>query len=177
MPITRQKKATIYQTYQRLLSNTIGMVVAEYRGMRMKDIEAVRNALRPVDGKLAIIKSTIFRIALREAGFAAPKDLTSGPVAVAIAKTDLAKVTKTIMGIKDQPLFILKGAIMGQTVFKADQLEALSNMPTLEEARASLIGTLVSPASQLANLLNQPAQQIAMVLKAFTDKQQGGEAA
>lgn len=80
-----------------------------------------------------------------------------------------------MLAIKDQPLLILKGAIMGEQVFRAEQLEALSTMPTLEEARATLIGTLQSPATGLLALLNTPAQNLAMVLKAYTDKQQGGE--
>lgn len=178
MPITKQQKAGILKNYQQLLSNAVGMVIAEYRGMKMKDLNAVRNALRQADGKLVVTKSTIFRIALRETGFAAPQDLTSGPIAVAVTHSDIAKLTKAILGAaKDQPLLTLKGAIMGQTVYQAEQLEALSTMPTLDEARATLISTLRSPASQLASLLSQPAQGLAMVLKAFTDKQQGGEAA
>jgi large subunit ribosomal protein L10 len=165
----------MYQSYHKLVTGAPGMVVAEYRGMRMKDVNVVRNALRPVDGKFAVVKATIFRIVLRELGFAAPKDLFSGPIAVAVAKNDVAKVTKAFLAVaKDQPLMVLRGAVMGASVFKEDQLEALSTLPTLEEARASFLGTLTSPASGLVGLLNQPAQGLAMVLKAFTDKQQGG---
>ncbi len=71
---------------------------------------------------------------------------------------------------KEDELLILKGAIMGQTVFRADQLEALSTLPTLEEARAQLIGLLQQPASRIVGVLSQPAQGIAGLLKAYTDK-------
>lgn len=176
MAITKERKSEIYQGYLQILDKAQGMVVTEYRGMRMAGIESIRKLLRPIGGGYNVVKNTIFKIALHEKGFAAPDELFFGPVAVAIAYQDLTKVTKAVLGIKDQPLLILKGAVMGQSVFMADQLEALSTMPTLDEARASLIGTLQSPATTLMSLLNQPGQGLAMVLKAFTDKQQGGEA-
>jgi large subunit ribosomal protein L10 len=178
LAITKEKKAQLYAGYLEALKGAQGVVVAEYRGMSMKNLNAVRAALRPVNSSFAVVKSTIFRIALRQSGLAAPEDVLSGPVAVAIAYGDLSKMTKVLLAqMKDQPLLIGKGAIMGTTVFKAAQLEALSTLPTLEEARASLIGTLISPASQLVGLLAQPAQGLAAILQAYADKHQEGEAA
>ncbi|MCS6872051.1 MAG: 50S ribosomal protein L10 [Anaerolineae bacterium] len=178
MAISRAKKEAIYNTYLEVLRRTQGMVVTEYRGMSMKDLTVIRKALRAVDGSYTVVKNTIFKIALRETGFAAPDDLFSGPVAVALAHSDVAKVAKTMLGIKDQPLLVLKGAVMGQAVFKAEQLEALSTMPTLEEARATLIGTLQSPATSFLALISTPAQNLAQVLKAYSDKLGGtGDAA
>ncbi len=178
MAITKEKKAQLYAGYLEALKGAQGLIITEYRGMSMKNLDAIRAALRPVKSSYAVVKSTIFRIALRESGLAAPDDMLSGPVAVAIAYSDLSKMTKALLAqMKDQPLLIGKGAIMGTTVFKADQLEALSTMPTLEEARASLIGTLIGPASQLVGLLAQPAQGLAALLQAYTDKHQAGEAA
>jgi large subunit ribosomal protein L10 len=174
LAINKAKKEAIYNAYLDVLRRTQGMVITEYRGMSMKDLSAVRKALRAVNGSYAVVKNTIFKIALRETGFAAPDDLFTGPVAVALAHSDVAKVTKTMLSIKDQPLLMLKGAVMGQTVFRADQLEALSTMPTLEEARATLIGTLQSPATSFLALIGTPAQNLVQVLKAYSDKLQGG---
>jgi len=164
LAINKAKKEAIYNAYLDVLRRTQGMVITEYRGMSMKDLSVVRKALRAVDGSYAVVKNTIFKIALRQTGFAAPDDLFAGPVAV----------TKTMLSIKDQPLLVLKGAVMGQSVFRADQLEALATMPTLEEARATLIGTLQSPATSFLALIGTPAQNLAQVLKAYSDKLQGG---
>lgn len=174
LAINKAKKEALYNTYLDALRRSQGLVVTEYRGMSMRDLSAVRKALRAVDGAYAVVKNTIFKIALRETGFAVPNELFKGPVAVALAYSDVAKVTKTMLGIKDQPLLVLKGAVMGQTVFRADQLELLATMPTLEEARATLIGTLQSPATAFLALIGTPAQNLAQVLKAYSDKVQGG---
>jgi large subunit ribosomal protein L10 len=176
LAITKEKKTEILTEYLQMLENAQGMVVTEYRGMTVKGINATRAALRPVKGRYVVTKNTLFRKALQETGFPVAEDLFAGPVAVAIAYQDLGGLTKAILArAKEDELLVLKGAIMGQTIFKADQLEVLSTLPSLEEARASLIGTLQQPAAKLVGLLGQPAQNLAAILKAYTDKQ--GEAA
>jgi large subunit ribosomal protein L10 len=176
LAITKDKKSEIYQGYLKALEGAQGMVITEYRGMTMKSLNGMRGILRPIKARYAITKNTIFKIALQESGFAVPEDLFVGPTAVAIAYGDLGGLTKAVLGRqKDDDKLILKGAIMGTTVFRADQLEVLSTLPSLEQARASLIGTLQQPASKIIGLLAQPGQELAMVLKAYTDK--NGEAA
>ena len=176
MAITREHKQAILKSYVDLLSKANGMVLTEYRGMGMANLNATRAALRPIKGRFTITKLTLLKLALQETGFAVPEDLLTGPTAIAVALGDLSGLTKVILQrAKEDDKLVLKGAIMGQTVFRANQLEALSTLPTLDEARASFIGTLQQPASRLAGLFTQPAQGMAAILKAFTDKQ--GEAA
>ncbi len=178
MAITREQKADILKGYLEMLGKAQGMVITEYRGMSMKNFNATRAALRGVQGGYTVTKNTLFKIALKETGFAVPEDLFSGPVAVAVAFGELGPLTKAVLARKkDDELLVLKGAIMGQEVYRADQLEALSTLPTLDEARASFIGTLQQPASQLVGLLAQPAQGLAGILKAYSDKLDAGESA
>lgn len=179
LAINKEKKDALYASYVKVLEGAVGFVVTEYRGMRMKDLSAVRAVIRPVGGAYNVVKTTIFKKALALYDLAIPEDLLVGPVAVAVARTDIAKMTKALLAIKDQPLLALKGAVFGQSVFQAAQLEALSNMPTFEQARAMLLGTLKAPAGKLASLLSQPPSGLARVLKAYTDQQtgEGGAAA
>ncbi len=180
LAITKEQKTEILQSYIDMLSKAQGMVVTEYRGMGMKNFNTIRLAMRGAQGSYTVTKNTLFRIALKETGFAAPEDLLSGPTAVAIAYGDLGGLTKALMARqKEDELLILKGAILGKTVFRADQLEALSTMPSLEQARATLVGTLQQPASRFVGLLAQPAQGLAALLKAYSDKtgEASGEAA
>jgi large subunit ribosomal protein L10 len=174
---TREQKAEILKGYLEILAKAHGMVITEYRGMNMKNFNATRAALRPVQGTFAVTKNTLFKLALRQSGFAVPEDMFKGPVAVAIAYGELGPLTKAVLARKkDDERLILKGAIMGQEVFQANQLDALSTLPTLDEARATLIGTLQQPASRFIGLLVQPAQGMAAILKAYTDKAAEGDA-
>lgn len=171
MAITREQKTEILQGYREALKNATGFVVTEYRGMPTKSFNTTRAALRAANGRYLVTKNTLFKIALREAGFAVPEDLLAGPTAVVIALSDLPSVTKVILQrAKEDELLKLKGAVMGQSVFKAEQLEMVSTMPTLEEARAGLLGAIVAPAASLLSLLGQPAQGLAAILQAYSDK-------
>jgi large subunit ribosomal protein L10 len=174
LAITRAEKGEILQSYVDMLNRAQGLVLTEYRGMSMKNFNALRAALRAVNGTYTVTKNTLFSIALRETGFPVPEDMLNGPTAVAVAFEDLGGVTKAILARqKDDELLVLKGALLRETVFRADQLEALSKLPSLEEARAMFIGTLLQPATLFVSLLSQPAQGLAGVLKAYTD--QAGE--
>ena len=175
MAITREQKEDILKGYVDLLRNAQGLIVTEYRGMSMKNFNNARKSLRAAKGSYTVTKNTLFKLALHDAGMAVPEELFEGPVAVAIAYGDLGGLTKAVLqAAKEDELLILKGAVMGQTVFRADQLEALSTLPNLEQARASLIGTLQQPASKFVGLLAQPGQGLAAILKAYTDKAEGG---
>ena len=171
MAITKETKEEVLKGYIEMLKQAQGMVVAEYRGMTMANFNTTRAALRPINGRFTVTKNTLFKIALHEAGFAVPEDLLVGPTAVAIAYRDLGGLTKIILNrAKEDEKLVPKGAIMGSTVFQAKQLEVLSTLPSLDEARASLIGTLQQPAARLVGLLQQPAQGLAALLKAYSDK-------
>jgi large subunit ribosomal protein L10 len=177
LAITREQKAEILKAYLEMLGAAQGLIITEYRGMSMKSFNALRAVLRPAQGRYTVTKNTLFKIALHETGFAVPEDLFTGPTAVAVAYSELGSLTKTMLArAKEDELLILKGAIMGQTIFRADQLEVLSTLPSLEGARATLIGTLQQPASRLVGLLSQPAQGLAAILKAYTDQAHAGAA-
>lgn len=176
MAITREQKEEILKGYLDLLRDAQGLIVTEYRGMGMKNFNNARKALRAAKGSYTVTKNTLFKIALHESGMAVPDELFVGPVAVAIAYGDLGALTKAVLqAAKEDELLILKGAVMGQSIFRADQLDALSTLPSLEQARASLIGTLQQPASKFIGLLTQPGQGLAALLKAYTDKAEGGQ--
>jgi len=179
LPITKDEKGVIIQGYVDMLRKAQGLIVTEYRGMGMKNFNVVRKALRAVDGSYTVTKNTLLKIALKETGFATPDDLLVGPVSIAVAYSDLSKLTKAVIeAARTDEKLILKGGIMGTNVFRgAKELEILSTLPTLDEARASLIGTLQQPAVRLVSVLGQPAQGLAAILKAYTDKQDEGTAA
>jgi len=175
LAITKEKRAEILQGYREILAKAQGMIITEYRGMGMKNFNAIRGVMRQNQGGYTVTKNTLFKIALTEGGFAVPEDLLVGPTAVAVAYGDIGGLTKALLQRKkEDELLILKGAIVGKTIYRQDQLEALSTLPSLDQARATLIGTLQQPASRIVGLLGQPATGLAALLKAYTDEQEAG---
>ncbi|MHB8625364.1 MAG: 50S ribosomal protein L10 [Aggregatilineales bacterium] len=181
MALTKEDKTRILDGYVQVLNRAQGLVVTEYRGMTMKQFNDVRKALREVNAAYFVTKNTLFKLALTQVGMAAPDELLIGPVAIGVAFGDLPSLTKAILQrAKENDLIKPTGAIMGQSVFTAKQLEMVSTMPTLDEARAGLIGTIVAPISSILSLLEQPAVQLMGLLQAYSDKDKaegGAEAA
>jgi large subunit ribosomal protein L10 len=171
LALTKERKSEILRDYIEVLGKAQGMVVAEYRGMTMKKFNETRKLIREAKGAFTVTKNTIFLIALREVGMAAPEELFNGPVAVGIAFNDLPSIAKALLQrAKEDELLKLRGAVMGQSVFTEKQMEMVSTMPTLKEAQAGLIGTIIAPVSSILSLLNQPGTNLAAVLQAYADK-------
>ncbi len=176
MAISKETRDKLLVGYMKLLSRAQGLIITEYRGMTMKNFNDTRKAMRAANGGYTVTKNTIFKIALTQSGMAVPEDLLIGPTAVGVAYGDLPSLTKAILQrAREDEKLKLKGAIMGQSIFKAEQLEMVSTMPTLAEAQAGLIGTIIAPVTSLISLLTQPAQGLAAILQAYSDKDKTNE--
>lgn len=167
MAISREKKEQLVATYTDLLQNTEGVVITEYRGMKMNAFHDIRKSMRDVNASYLVTKNRLLKIALANVGLPVPDDLIQGPVAVGFSSGDLPGMVKALLDQrKTKDLLILKGAIIGQSVLDESELKAISELPTLDELRAQLLGMLVQPAQGLLGVLQAPAQGVVGVLDA-----------
>jgi large subunit ribosomal protein L10 len=177
--ITRERKEDLVAIYGEILAKTDGFIVTENRGLTVAKLDDLRAKLREVSGTYSITKNTLFMIALRENGWVVPEDLLAGPTAVAFGNGNLPAVAKAVQAYaKDNAdRFIVKGGVFGTSIFGANDLEAVSNLPTMDELRAQLAGLIVAPASQIAGLLASATGQIVNVIQAYLDDRQKGDEA
>ncbi len=176
MAISRKKKEEIIAQYVDWLDNCSGIIVTEYRGLSMPRFNNIREKMREVGSQYTVTKNTLLKIALNEVGFAVPEELLNGPVAVGFAFDNLPGTVKALMdATKDNELLILKGAVAPTEVYDQAQLKILSELPTMDELRATLAGMVVQPASQLLSLLVAPQRDVVSVIAAYIDKQENGE--
>lgn len=173
MAITRERKEALVAEYSRLLSGTDGFIVAGYRGLTVAQVNELRRRLTAAAGATySVTKNTLFRIALEQNGWPVPEGLLEGPTGIVFGNGNLPAAAKAVQTfVKDNPeLFSVKGGVIANSVFGAKDIEAVANLPTLEEIRAQLAGLIVQPASQLAGLLNAATSQVVNVLQAYIDK-------
>lgn len=172
MAITKERKEELVSTYTELLGKTDGFILAEYKGLSVAQINELRRRLAGAGGTYSVAKNTLFRIALQQNGWVVPTDLLAGPSGVVFGNGNLPAVAKVVQTyVKDTPdLFTVKGGVIGNSTFKANELEAVANLPTMDEIRAQLAGIIVAPASQLAGLLASATGQLVNVLQAYEDK-------
>ncbi len=180
MAINKERKQELVAQYGDLLNSATGLVVTEYRGLNVAQVNDMRDKLRDIGGTYIITKNTLLSIALKEAGWPVPENLLLGPVAVALGGDNFPSVAKMVMGfLKDYEQFlVIKGGVMGGQVFDAKQIEIVSNLPSLDELRAQLAGLISQPAAGLVGVINGAVAAVPQVLQAYVQKNSPeGEAA
>jgi large subunit ribosomal protein L10 len=167
LAITREKKETLVTGYVEKLRRSQAVIVTEYRGLTTKQLEALRRELRGCESELVISKNTLMARALREVGLPAPESLLSGPAAVAFCFSEVAAPTKALTKFaKDSKVLVLRGGIMGQSVFDEAGVQALTELPGKDQLRAQVVGALQAPIAGLVNVLAGPVRGFMTVLNA-----------
>lgn len=167
MAITREKKGEMVQGYVERLRRSQAVIVAEYRGLTVKQLEALRRELRSCDSEMVVAKNTLAARALTEMGMAAPESLLKGPIAVTFCFGDLAAPAKTLnKWVRDTKVLTVRGGIIGQSAFDEAGVQALTELPGREQLRAQVVGALQAPLAGLVNVLAGPVRGFLNVLNA-----------
>lgn len=171
MAINKQRKSELLDDYLAMLEKSKGIVIAEYRGMTVKQLSDLRAKLRENNAALTVTKNTLLKIALGQLGMAVPEDLLVGPVALAVAYQDLAQTIKTVLEFaQGSDIFVVKGGVIGATAVKGkNNLDTVAKLPPLDVLRAQLLGMVTMPLTQFLGLLEEPGRQVVGVIQAATD--------
>mgnify|MGYP004488953915 FL=1 len=132
-----------------------GYIFTDYRGMTVDQITQIRKSLRKDDAAYRVVKNRYAKIALQNLDKTGAEDQMIGPTAVALVKGDTANVVAKVLysAAKDGVAVQVKGALLDGEVLSADQIEAISKLPTKLELIASLMGTMKAPVQKLAATL------------------------
>lgn len=171
MAKSKQQKEAILGQYADLLAQSKAVILVEYTGVVMKDLDAIRARLREVGGEFHIVKNTLAKIALEKAGLSVPANYLEKSTAIGFAYTDpvgftkvFADATKNIEAVK------VKGGFMGAELLNPAQVKALADLPPLPVIQAQLLGVLLAPASKLARVLVEPGRQLVTLFKAYSQQ-------
>jgi len=178
LAITKERKQEVVAQYGDWANRSQALIVTEYKGVTMKQLDELRRRVREVGGEFHIVKNTLARLALKEVGMPLPEGLFEGSTAVGFTFADAASMAKTMTEFMRTSEFIkVKGGYLGKQPMTAEDVKSLAELPPLPVMRSQLMGTLIAPASQLARVLAEPARMVASVLKAYADKDASAEAA
>ena len=132
-----------------------GYIFTDYRGMTVAQITELRTALRKNDAQYRVIKNRFAKIAMKDLGKGGAEEQMVGPTAVALAKGDESNVVAKALfeAIKNGAPMQVKGALIDGELMSAEEVEALSKLPTKLELIASLMGTMKAPVQKLAATL------------------------
>ena len=151
--MNKEQKKNYISEMETQFQNNDAVMVAHYQGLTMSQLDELRGQMREHGIKFTITKNRITKIALEKTKCKDLSNLFTGATAVAfsndaiISARILSKFAKTNESLK------LLGGIMGNEVLDHAAVQNVANLPTLDEARANIVGILAAPASKLISIL------------------------
>jgi large subunit ribosomal protein L10 len=170
LAITKERKNELVTQYSEWVKRSKALVLTQYVGLTMKDIDALRAKVRENGGEFHIIKNTLAKLAFEQAGLAVQTAQFEGSTAIVFAFTDAPATVKTVTDyVKSSEFLKIKGGYLEKQALTPEGVKALADLPPLPVVRGQLLGTLLAPASKLVRTLAEPGRMIAAVIKAHAE--------
>lgn len=163
----RREKETEVGELKEILGKATTAVVAEYKGLTVAEISALRRELREVAGEYRVAKNTLISLAIEGSPYLSLKELLTGQNGLVIGYGDAVGLAKIVTRYaKENQKFSVKGGVTEGQFFAASGVEALSQLPSREALRSQFLGLLSRPAGQLVSTIAEPSTQLARILDA-----------
>jgi len=175
LALSRERKEELVAEYVSLLGRSKGIIFTEYRGLSNAELSKLRRSVRQANGVYHVIKTTLLKLAMEQAGYPPlPDDLLGRPIALGFCLDEVPAVAKAITDYaKDSELLAVRGGLIGEHFVSGEQVTAIAELPPLEVLQAQLLGLLEAPASQLVGVLQAGVAQVVNVIHAYVEQGEG----
>jgi len=176
----RNEKERVVAELTARLKETDTLIVADYRGLTMPQIDALRGKLLEHGARFTVVKNTLTRRAAEEAGADALLALLEGPSAIAFIESDgdMVEVAKALAdSARDTRVLEIRGGLMQGTTISAGDVEELAKLPPFDVLRGQVLGAIVAPLQNLLGLVNAPLQNLVGLIDARIEQLGGPDAA
>jgi large subunit ribosomal protein L10 len=165
-----------------VLRGSSAMAVADYRGLKVADMQNVRRSLRASGVQLHVAKNRLLKIAADEAGRPELKGMLEGPTALASTSGEEVALAKALQDAfrPYNRIVTIRGGLLGTRLIDAGSLDRMASLPSREVLLARLAGGMAAPLSGMAGVLSANLRNLVGVLNAVAEKKRltaGGEAA
>jgi large subunit ribosomal protein L10 len=163
--MNRDEKAAVIDQVAEQIQESQAIFALDYRGMTVAQAAGLRAKLREADASLRIVKNTLTERAADKAGAEDLKALLDGPTAFTFVRGDAALAAKALAAFRrEHELLDFKGGTMDGAAVSADEILAISKLPSRDALHQQLVGVLAYPIGGLARTLNQLIQGLAVQL-------------
>jgi large subunit ribosomal protein L10 len=175
--LKREKERVVADLVERLRASDT-LIVADYRGLSMPEIDGVRTEVLKHGARFTVVKNTLTKRAAEEAGVPELIELLDGPTAIAfVGEGDMVGVAKALADTARQTKILsVRGGILQGKPMSADQVRDLASLPPADVLRGQVLGAIVAPLNAIAGLVNAPLQNLVGLIDARIE-QLGGETA
>lgn len=168
--MARPDKSTAVAELTEQFRSSNAAVLTEYRGLTVAQLKELRTALG-ANASYAVVKNTLTKIAVKEAGVEGLTDLLVGPSAIAFITGDPVEAAKSLRDFaKDNPLLVIKGGVLDGAPLTADEIKKLANLESREVLLAKLAGAMKASMQNAASLFAAPLSQAVRTIDALRAK-------
>ena len=175
--LKRDKERVVAELAERLRASDT-LIVADYRGLTMSEIDGVRSELLRHGARFSVVKNTLTKRAAEQAGVPSIVELLEGPTAIAfVLEGDMVAVAKTLNDTARQTKVLsLKGGLLQGQPVSAEEVQKLAALPPADVLQSQVLGAVIGPLNAIVGLFTAPLRDLVGVLDArITQLQEQGE--
>jgi large subunit ribosomal protein L10 len=174
--MNREQKAATIEALAEEIDESGAIFAVDYRGISVSQVAELRSKLRDADATFRVVKNSLTERAADQVGADSLKPLLSGPTALTFVRGDAAMAAKAIADqARATQLLPFKGGLMDGEVVDADQIRAISRLPSREALYGQLVGIVASPITGLVRTLGSLVGGLAVALSQVREKKESGE--
>lgn len=172
MAISKKKKEALVETYRQILRENTSLILTDYAGLTVKEIEALRARIREIGGEFHVVKNSLAKRAFEEAGLPEPEGALNGPTAIGVVSEDVPGLAKAIVDLaKETEILKIKAGLVEGRVLDAAAITRLAELPPMPVVQAQLMGLIQTPAQRVAGVLAGSLQGLLRVIKAYSEQE------
>ena len=161
--MNKEQKKNYISEMTASFENSEAVLVTHYQGLSVKQLDELRKQMWEHGIQFKITKNRITKIALEKTKCKDLSDLFKGPTAVALSADAISSAKILTKFSKENKNLKILGGIMGNELLDIAGVQNVATLPTLDEARAKIVGILSSPAQKIVSILLAPASKIAIL--------------
>lgn len=165
----RTQKEQVVAELAKQLGESETLMVADYRGLTMPEIDELRSRLLEAGARFRVVKNTLTKLAAEQAGTTDVLQLIDGPTAIAFldAEGDPVAVAKVLNEVaRAHDVLVIRGGVLEGTIVGEDEIKRLATLPPVDVLRAQLAGVVFAPLTTVVGLFTAPLRDLVGVIDA-----------
>lgn len=173
MAIRLEDKQQIVSEVNQAASSALSAVLADYRGVTVEDMTALRKNARDNKVYLRVVRNTLLKKAVADTEFECIQEVLVGPTILALSQEDPGAAARVLKDFaKENDEFEIKALSIGGNLMDANQIDVLAKLPTLDQARSMLMSVMLAPITKLARTANEVPSKVTRAVAAVRDQKQ-----
>ena len=173
MAIRLEDKQQIVSEVNQAASSALSAVLADYRGVTVEDMTALRKNARANKVYLRVVRNTLLKRAVADTEFECIQGVLVGPTILAFSLEDPGAAARVLKDFaKENDDFNIKALSVGGQLMDASQIDVLAKLPTLDQARSMLMSVMLAPVTELARTINEVPSKVTRAVAAVRDQKQ-----